>query len=141
MRLSILVGVALAAVAFATSNDSPAATHMHPFNCKLVSSTAPYTEVSGSLSGGLFTNTTGSYKWAMCPISRESTEGDYYRIYGSPTNMACYLQTVNVAGTVTLYSHTSHVGNYWHWSLAGLDAVEMQCYAPNNGVIWTMVNY
>jgi hypothetical protein len=144
MQYSKLAGIVVAACGLAASHDSSAATtSMHPFNCKLVGTSSPYNEVPASHGGGLFTNNSGGYRWAMCPVPWNADTYNF-RIYGSSTSMTCYLQTVSTGGSVSLFSPDSQSGNYKQWYrpwTSGTYAAELQCYLPNGHSIWHTVNY
>jgi hypothetical protein len=144
MKRSRLIGIVFAACAFAMSHAaSAAALSTNPDACVLVSNTSPYPQISGATGGsGMFTNNSGGYAWAMCPVSWQ--DGAYnFVVSGSSTSAACYLIAVGSGGGATLYtgSRSGNQVSFYVPLTAGSYNAEIQCYIPNGTSIWHLMNY
>ncbi len=144
MKRSTLIGAVLATgVLAAGTNSFGAVISMNPDSCVLVSNTSPYPQISGATSGsGQFTNNSGGYAWAMCPVPWEN--GQYnFTVSGSSTSAACWLVVSATGGGSSAYAGTRS-GNQVSFYVpltSGSYSAEMQCYIPNGASIWHTMNY
>ncbi len=90
----------------------------------------------------MFTNYSGGYAWAMCPVPWH--DGSYnFMVSGSSTSAACWLITSSSGGASSAWAGTRS-GNQVSFYVpltAGSYSAEIQCYIPNGDSIWFTVNY
>lgn len=142
-----LLGSLIAASMLATSHFAFAsgALSMNGNACRLVSNSSPQYDISYQSLGasGLFTNSSGNYAWAMCPVAWQ--DGAYnFIISTSNTTAACYLFAVSIWGGGTSIYYGSRSGNQVNFNVpltAGSYNADVQCYLPNGVSVWGAENY
>lgn len=148
MNRSTLIGSVLAICIFAVARLASAsgALSSNPDGCKLVSTASPYYDITydSTLGGGMFTNSSGGYAWAMCPVAWQDGAHSFM-VAGSTTDTsACYLITGSTGGGSTLYYPTSTAGNEVFFSAdltSGTYTAEIQCDIPNGASIYYTSNW
>lgn len=151
MQRSTMIAVVFgASLLMASHLTSAAALSMNPDACVLVSGTSPYPQMScapgtnncATGGGGQFTNNSGGYAWAMCPMAWQ--DGYYnFMVATSSTTAACYLVVSASGGGNTAYGGTRS-GNQVYFNVAltaGSYSAEVQCWIPNGSAVWYSVNY
>ncbi len=151
MHRSKVVAVVFGVCVLAASQfASASALSMNPDACVLVSGTSPYPQLScapGSTScalggSGQFTNNSGGYAWAMCPMAWQ--DGAYnFAIATSSTSATCYLITSASGGGSSVYTGTraGNIVSFYVPLTAGSYSAEIQCYIPNSSSVWWSANY